>query len=648
MSDKSEKHNPTSVRNLRSRQIGILVDPQAQSTMAESGDPNPQPTEYQQPPPTPTHSNATDDESAGYEDEGAVGFPPIEEPVDQHPPLHDPPSHTHGQQNPELDLKTMMLLLSQQMTDMKQQLNTKIDTQTQQNNTNTQTLSQQLNTKIDTLTQQNVQLNEKIDTNTHTLTQTLNTKIDALDTKIDTNIHCLTQHVNQKLQELETDINHQVVGLNLRVDSTNKKIDDVANTFRDQLDKCNRDFDDRITTQEASLQRVSVEIGSHRNEIKHIRDNHSILSHTVNVNLEKNKARHSQLESIIDSKCDSLKETITAQMNKLKILEESTPETVLRNYLENSNLIQSRVQELVSNSHSGLANQSALNRTYCPPTEMSAAAETITKFTHELQLTGPHPLEFVQSFKDLLNSEQIPSSQAKTMLIFCLEGEAKRWAISRKNDFNDIDGFLEAFQQQFWGREVQDRFISNYLYKPIYSNRGTYSYLFQIRYKWAKYLSISVQENHLVELLISKLPVSHQQQLIGINYSFQQINDALERLDRMVPPSYGNPHTTTTPRNPSNVNFNKSPGTSINHNTTPYNRPTPSAPSAPKQNFIAPNPGVRRNPPRAAKQPPKHVQNRDVNCTLCISRPEMGHTHIPSPENSCLLTPNGLKAQEEL
>ncbi|CAH2229912.1 jg24522 [Pararge aegeria aegeria] len=66
-----------------------------------------------------------------------------------------------------------------------------------------------------------------------------------------------------------------------------------------------------------------------------------------------------------------------------------------------------------------------------------------------------HPIDFLESVKYYISLLNMGSEKTLNFIISCLEGLPLMWARCFKNEFQDVEDFYEAFEQEFWGPERQ-------------------------------------------------------------------------------------------------------------------------------------------------------------------------------------------------
>lgn len=155
---------------------------------------------------------------------------------------------------------------------------------------------------------------------------------------------------------------------------------------------------------------------------------------------------------------------------------------------------------------------------------------------------------------------QWPSHLAIEAFIFCLDGEAKAWAMQSRYLFNDLNLLLQAFSQQYWGAATQNKFIRNILYAEF--QRGIpLSLQYRTKLEWAQKLNLLMTHESLHQVLLGYLPRNIQYHLIAVPKTSEAILNALRNYERIAETQpVGLPNTTHNNINPHKYFSGNSPG----------------------------------------------------------------------------------------
>lgn len=80
---------------------------------------------------------------------------------------------------------------------------------------------------------------------------------------------------------------------------------------------------------------------------------------------------------------------------------------------------------------------------------------SLNKRPHFDDSGSTHPIDFLESVKYYISELNMGTEKRLNFIISCLEGIPLMWARCFRNEFQDVENFYEAFEQEFWGPERQ-------------------------------------------------------------------------------------------------------------------------------------------------------------------------------------------------
>lgn len=80
---------------------------------------------------------------------------------------------------------------------------------------------------------------------------------------------------------------------------------------------------------------------------------------------------------------------------------------------------------------------------------------SLNKRPHFDDSGNTHPIDFLESVKYYISELNMGTKKRLNFIISCLEGIPLMWARCFRNEFQDVENFYEAFEQEFWGPERQ-------------------------------------------------------------------------------------------------------------------------------------------------------------------------------------------------
>ncbi|XP_052737384.1 uncharacterized protein LOC128198078 [Bicyclus anynana] len=133
---------------------------------------------------------------------------------------------------------------------------------------------------------------------------------------------------------------------------------------------------------------------------------------------------------------------------------------------------------------------------------------TLNKRPHFDDGGQTHPVDFIESIKYYISVLNMDNDRKINFIISCLEGLPLMWARCFRNEFQDVEDFYEAFEQEFWGPDRQKSILCDMKLGKYDENKSrmTMSEYFLFKVSNYKHLSPPPSDLEIVYSLAAHFP----------------------------------------------------------------------------------------------------------------------------------------------
>lgn len=160
--------------------------------------------------------------------------------------------------------------------------------------------------------------------------------------------------------------------------------------------------------------------------------------------------------------------------------------------------------------------------------------EMLTKVPTFNPEEGIHPVIFLRAIECSFAPNWTEQRKIQ-FVIGQLEGNATEWAILNRSEFKTWIEFTTLFKEKYWSKGEQQRLTLELLDPPYYSKRwGGFRKYFEWHLNRVKLIEQPIMEDHLIRVLISRLPYSVKEKMIEREWSRpRDLLNYLEQLDNL-------------------------------------------------------------------------------------------------------------------